>query len=170
VAPSDLVFRTWRGRDVDALVEYANNRNVWINLKDRFPFPYTREDAEAWVGMNHLLIGPPVNFAIVVEGKASGGVGLDLLEDVLQRTANVGYWVAEPLWNQGLATAAVEFICNYAFSALPLDRLQAAVFDWNPASSRVLEKNGFAQEGRLRRTVVKDGRVGDLLLYGRLRP
>jgi ribosomal-protein-alanine N-acetyltransferase len=170
VAPSELVFRTWRARDVDALVEYANNRNVWINLKDRFPFPYTREDAEAWVGMNHLLIGPPVNFAIDVGGKACGGVGLDLLEDVLQRTASVGYWVAEPLWNQGIATRAVEFICNYAFSALPVDRLQAGVFDWNPASARVLEKSGFVQEGRLRRAVVKEGRVGDLLLYGRLRP
>jgi ribosomal-protein-alanine N-acetyltransferase len=170
VPPPDLVFRTWRSRDVDSLVEYANNRNIWINLKDRFPSPYTKEDAEAWIGMNHLLIGPPVNFAIAVGGKASGGVGLDLLDDFQERTANVGYWVGEPLWNRGIATAAVDFISNYAFSALPLDRLQAGVFDWNPASARVLEKAGYVQEGRLRRAVVKEGRVGDLLMYARLRP
>jgi ribosomal-protein-alanine N-acetyltransferase len=170
VAPPDLLFRTWRARDLDALVEYANNRKVWMNLKDRFPFPYTENDAEEWIGMNHLLIGPPVNFAIVVGGKASGGVGLDLLEDIHQRTASIGYWVAEPLWNQGIATEAVGFICSYAFSALPVDRLQAGVFEWNPASARVLEKSGFVQEGRLRRAVVKDGQVGDLLLYGLLRP
>jgi RimJ/RimL family protein N-acetyltransferase len=170
VPPPDLVFRTWRARDVDSLVEHANNRQIWLNLKDRFPHPYTRQDAEAWIGMNHLLLGPPVNFAIVVDGKAAGGVGVELLEDVLARTASVGYWVAESLWGRGIATAAVEFITSYAFSGLPVDRLQAGVFDWNPASARVLEKAGFQQEGRLRRAVVKEGRVGDLLLYGKLRP
>jgi ribosomal-protein-alanine N-acetyltransferase len=169
VPPADLLFRTWRARDLDGLVAHANNRNVWINLKDRFPHPYTREDGEAWIGMNHLLIGPPVNFAIVVGGDAIGGVGLELLDDVFERSASIGYWLGEPFWGQGIGTAAVDFISHYAFSSLPLDRLQASVFDWNPASSRVLEKGGFALEGRLRRAVVKEGRTGDLLLYGRLR-
>jgi RimJ/RimL family protein N-acetyltransferase len=169
VPPPDLVFRTWRSTDVDSLVEHANNRNIWLNLKDRFPHPYTREDAEDWVGMNHLLIGPPVNFALEVGGTAVGGIGIDLLDDVFERTAGVGYWVAQPFWGRGIATAALEFITHYAFSSLPVDRLQAGVFEWNPASARVLEKAGFVQEGRLRRAVIKDGRVGDLLLYGRLR-
>jgi [ribosomal protein S5]-alanine N-acetyltransferase len=165
----DLLFRTWRAGDVEALVEHANNRNVWLNLKDRFPHPYTRQDGEDWIGMNHFVVGPPFNFAIVVEGRACGAVGLEPLEDVFARTASVGYWVAEPLWGRGIATAAVEFITHYAFTSLPLDRLQAGVFDWNPASARVLEKAGYSPEGRLRRTVLKDGRVGDLLLYGLLR-
>jgi RimJ/RimL family protein N-acetyltransferase len=119
--------------------------------------------------MNHLLIGPPVNFALEVGGTAVGGIGIDLLDDVFERTAGVGYWVAQPFWGRGIATAALEFITHYAFSSLPVDRLQAGVFEWNPASARVLEKAGFVQEGRLRRAVIKDGRVGDLLLYGRLR-
>jgi len=170
VPTPELLFRTWRARDLDSLVEHANNRKIWLNLEDRFPHPYTLQDAEAWIGMNHLLIGPPVNFAIVVDGKAVGGVGVELLDDVHERTAKVGYWVAEPLWGRGIATAAVEFITGYAFSALPIDRLQAGVFDWNVASARVLEKAGYEQEGRLRRAVIKEGRVGDLLLYGRLRP
>jgi ribosomal-protein-alanine N-acetyltransferase len=166
--PADLTFRTWRTRDVDALVQHANNRNVWVNLKDRFPHPYERADAESWIGMNHLVLGPPVNFAIDVGGEAIGGVGVEPLEDVFHRTANIGYWVAEPFWGRGIATAAVQFICEYAMRTFPLDRLQATVFDWNPASGRVLEKNRFVLEGRQRRAVIKDGRVGDLLLYGRL--
>jgi RimJ/RimL family protein N-acetyltransferase len=166
-----VTFRTWRTGDVDALVRHANNRNVWRNLKDRFPHPYTRAHAEDWIGMNHMLLGPPVNFAIAidVDDEAVGGVGVELLEDVQQRTANVGYWVAEPFWGRGIATRAVEFIVDYAFRTFPLDRLQASVFGWNPASARVLEKCGFALEGRLRRTVVKDDQVTDLLVYGRLR-
>jgi len=166
--PTDLTFRTWRTRDVDALVERANNRNVWLNLKDRFPHPYTKADAESWIGMNHLVLGPPVNFAIDVGGDAIGGVGVEPLEDVFHRTANIGYWVAEPHWGRGIATAAVEFISEYAFRTFPIHRLQASVFDWNPASARVLEKAGFTLEGRQRRAVVKDGREGDLLLYARL--
>jgi RimJ/RimL family protein N-acetyltransferase len=166
--PPDLTFRTWRTRDVDALVERANNRNVWINLKDRFPHPYTKEDAESWIGMNHLVLGPPVNFAIDTGGEAIGGVGVEPLEDVFHRTAAIGYWVAEPYWGRGIATAAVRFISEYAMRTFPIDRLQASVFDWNVASARVLEKAGFTLEGRQRRAVVKDGRVGDLLLYARL--
>jgi len=166
--PTDLTFRTWRTRDVDALVERANNRNFWLNLKDRFPHPYTKADAESWIGMNHLVLGPPVNFAIDVGGDAIGGVGVEPLEDVFHRTANIGYWVAEPHWGRGIATAAVEFISEYAFRTFPIHRLQASVFDWNPASARVLEKAGFTLEGRQRRAVVKDGREGDLLLYARL--
>jgi ribosomal-protein-alanine N-acetyltransferase len=166
--PDDLTFRTWRTRDVEALVEHANNRNVWLNLKDRFPHPYTREDAESWIGMNHLVLGPPVNFAIDVGGQAIGGVGVEPLEDVFHRSANLGYWVAEPFWGRGIATAAVQFICEYAWRTFPVDRLQAAVFEWNPASVRVLEKAGFTAEGRQRRAVSKDGRVGDLLLFARL--
>jgi ribosomal-protein-alanine N-acetyltransferase len=167
---SELVFRTWRSRDVESLVHYANNKNIWMNLKDRFPHPYTASDAEDWIGMNHVLVGPPVNFAIELQGEAIGGVGLELLEDVLEQTANVGYWLAEPFWGRGIATAALEFITGYAFETFPLNRLQAGVFDWNPASARVLEKVGYVAEGRLRRAVVKDGRTGDLLLFGRTRP
>lgn len=166
--PSDLTFRTWRTRDVDALVERANNRNVWMNLKDRFPHPYTRADAESWIGMNHLVLGPPVNFAIDSGGEAIGGVGVEPLDDVFHRTANIGYWVAEPFWGRGIATAAVEFISEYALRTFPIHRLQAAVFDWNPASARVLEKAGYILEGRQRRNVSKGDRVGDLLLYARL--
>lgn len=166
--PADLTFRTWRTRDVEALVAHANNRKVWINLKDRFPHPYTRADAESWIGMNHLVLGPAVNFAIDIGGEAIGGVGVEPLDDVFHRTGNIGYWVAEPFWGRGIGTAAVEFISEYAPKTFALDRLQASVFDWNPASARVLEKAGFALEGRQRRAVNKDGRVGDLLLYGRL--
>lgn len=168
-ALGELTFRTWRSKDVDALVEHANNRKIWLNLKDRFPHPYTREDAESWIGMNHLVLGSPVNFAIDLGGNAVGAVSAEPLEDVFHRTANIGYWVAEPFWGRGIATRAVEFITGYAFDSLGVDRLQASVFDWNAASIRVLTKASYTLEGCLRRTVVKEDRVGDLLLYARLR-
>ena len=50
-----------------------------------------------------------------------------------------------------------------------LERLQATVFEWNPASARVLEKAGYVLEGRLRRFIIKDGRIGDAFMYASLR-
>ena len=68
---------------------------------------------------------------------------------------------------------AAEFSRDLDLALLPdpanLHRLEAAVFGWNLASARVLEKAGYSLEGRLRRSVIKDGRIADSLLYARLR-
>lgn len=167
-APS-LTFRTWRARDVDALCRHANNRKIWLNLKDRFPHPYRKTDAQRWIDLNHAILAPPQSFAIELGGEVVGGVGLDKLKDVHQGTAEIGFWVGEPFWGGGIATEAARFISGYAFATFPFVRLQAGVFEWNPASTRVLEKAGFTLEGRLRRAITKEGRVGDLLMYARVR-
>lgn len=164
-AAEGLVFRNWRAGDVPALCRYGNNRNVWLNLLDRFPHPYGVRDAKRWIALNNATLSAAVNFAIDLSGEVIGGVGLDRKQDVHRGTAEVGYWVGEPFWGRGIATAAVRFITGYAFSALPLLRLEARVFAWNPASARVLEKAGFRLEGRLRQAITKDGRVGDALLF-----
>ena len=167
--PTGLTFRTWRSRDVEALCKHANNPNVWKNLLDRFPHPYTRRDAERWIELNHATLSAPLNFAIELDGEAIGGVGVDRRKDVHAGTGEIGYWVAEPFWGRGIATAAVRFIDDYAFRAFPFIRLQAALFAENAASARVLEKAGYTLEGRLRHAYTKNGHTGDLLIYGLLR-
>ena len=164
-----IALRRWRPSDRDALAFYANNRKVWINLTDRFPHPYTQADAEAWIARCSAEAQNPTNFAIDFQGTAIGGIGFEILTDVYRLTAAIGYWLGEPFWGKGIATFALKKATSYAFSKFQLERLQAAVFEWNPASARVLEKAGYALEGRLRHNVVKDGRIGDSLLYARLR-
>lgn len=166
---SRCTLRPWRAGDEPALVRYANNRNVSGNLKDRFPFPYTAADADAWIA--HASAQTPVsNFAIVVDGGAAGGVGIELGTDVFHRSAEIGYWLGEPFWGRGIATEVLRAATDYAWATFDIIRLEAGVFGWNPASARVLEKAGYALEGRMRQGVVKDGRVGDRLIYGLLRP
>jgi len=164
-----VTLRRWRARDIDGLVRFANNRNVWINLKDRFPYPYTEADARAWIAHCEARTGDPTTFAIDLAGVAVGGIGLELHGDVYRVTATVGYWLAEPFWGRGITTAAVKALSTYAFTSFDLHRLQADVFDWNRASARVLEKAGYTLEARLRRNIIKDGRIADTLLYARLR-
>jgi RimJ/RimL family protein N-acetyltransferase len=162
-------LRPWREGDQAALVRYADNRNVSVNMRNRFPFPYSTADADAWIA--HTATQTPVcNFAIVVDATAVGGIGVELGSDVFHRSAEIGYWLGEPFWGRGIATEALGAVTEYAFATFDILRLEAGVFGWNPASARVLEKAGYTLEGRMRRAVVKHGRVGDRLIYGRLRP
>jgi RimJ/RimL family protein N-acetyltransferase len=162
-------LRPWRVGDEPSLVRYADNRNVSRNLKDRFPFPYTAADADTWIG--HVATQTPATaFAIVVDGAAVGGIGIELGTDVHRRSAEIGYWLGEPFWGRGIATEALRALTDYAFATFDICRLEAGVFDWNPASARVLEKAGYTLEGRARSAVVKDGRLGDRLLYALVRP
>jgi RimJ/RimL family protein N-acetyltransferase len=66
-------------------------------------------------------------------------------------------------------SAAVRATAEFALSQLDLVRLEAPVFEWNPASMRVLEKCGFVREGVLRKSVVKDGKIIDAVIYARVR-
>jgi RimJ/RimL family protein N-acetyltransferase len=87
-------IRNWRPGDETALVRYANNRKIWLNLRDAFPHPYTADDARAWIKFA-MEQNPAVNFAIASYEEAIGGVGLKLQEDVFRRSAEIGYWLGE---------------------------------------------------------------------------
>jgi RimJ/RimL family protein N-acetyltransferase len=160
--------RSFRYDDAEALAGYANNRRVWINLRDRFPHPYTRGDAEAWID-HGLRETPETSFAIASDKEVIGDVGLQLQGDIHRRSAEVGYWLGEPFWGRGIATEALRAVTDYAFANFELIRLYAGVLAWNPASCRVLEKAGYTCEGRLRANVTKDGKTIDEWLYAIVR-
>jgi len=161
-------LRPWRKGDEEALVRGANNREVWRNLRDGFPHPYTLADANAWIE-RCVVIDPPRGLAIEVRGEPRGSIGVFPLEDVHRRTAEIGYWLAEEEWGRGIMTEAVAAMTERAFREMDVVRIQAAVFEWNPASMRVLEKCGYVREGWLRKSVWKDGQLIDSAMYARLR-
>jgi len=160
------VVRSWTWKDCDALVHHANNRNIWINLRDRFPYPYTREDGKRWLEIA-TEIKPETNFAIAVQGEAIGAIGFSIQSDVGYRSAEIGYWLGEGFWGRGIATQALRAVTDYAFEHYDLCRIYAHVFEWNMASARVLEKAGYTLEARLKKSVTKDERTIDQLLYAR---
>ncbi len=160
-------LRPWRPCDEDALAQHANNQ-IWINLRDRFPHPYTMPDAISWVEHARAQ-DPPTNLAIATTAEAIGSIGLALQADVHRRSAEIGYWLAEPFWGRGIATRALRAFSDYAFATFDLVRLYGTPFEWNPASARVLEKAGFACEGLLRESITKDGRSVGAWMYGLVR-
>jgi RimJ/RimL family protein N-acetyltransferase len=157
-------IRSWRVGDEPALARHADNRKVWLNVRDRFPHPYTAADAKTWVA-KVTAATPETQFAIEVDGEAAGGIGLFLQEDVARYSAELGYWLGESHWGRGLMTSVVRGFTEFAFGTFALCRIYAVVFEWNPASMRVLEKAGYSLEGHHRRAAVKDGRVLDQRTY-----
>jgi [ribosomal protein S5]-alanine N-acetyltransferase len=166
---TEVTLRRWRKDDRERLAQLANNRNVSINLRDVFPFPYTLADAKAWIAHCEARPGTPTQFAIAIESQLVGGIGFEPLSGVYRICADIGYWIAEPYWGRGIATAALLDASRRAFAEFPLERLEARVFAWNPASMRVLEKAGYQMEGRMRHSVIKDGQVIDSVIYALLR-
>jgi len=156
--------RDWSPADKADLVRYANNRNVWRNLTHMFPNPYTEADADEWFAM--LAAMPePTHWAIEVDGQAVGGIGVSVGKGVFSKKAEFGYWLGEPYWGRGIMTGAARAVAPYALERFGLVRLEAAVFAWNPASMRVLEKCGFVREGVSRAGVFKDGQLLDEVDY-----
>jgi len=162
------VIRPWLPGDEESLVAHANNYNVWRNMRNRFPHPYTTDDAREWI-RHTAEESPRTNFAIVVDGEAAGGIGLVLNGDIHRCSAEIGYWLGEAFWGRGVVTEAVRAITQWAFDNFNLSRIYAGVLEWNPASMRVLEKAGYQFEGRLRKAVVKQNQVMDEFIYSIVR-
>ncbi|HEX6528170.1 MAG TPA: GNAT family protein, partial [Burkholderiales bacterium] len=108
-------------------------------------------------------------WVIEVDGCAAGGIGIDAGEGVHAKTARFGYWLGENCWGRGIMSSAAGATADYVFEHFDVARLEAPVFEWNPASMRVLEKCGFVREAVLRRSILKDGQLIDAVLYARLR-
>jgi [ribosomal protein S5]-alanine N-acetyltransferase len=156
--------RSWRSSDLESLVAHANNRKIWINLRDRFPHPYTARDGSAFLRHTREQ-RPETAFAIAVNGEAVGGIGFELRGDVERVSAEIGYWLGEPFWGRGMTTEALVAVTGYAVATHGLTRVYAVPFAWNTASCRVLEKAGYVLEGRMRRSAIKDGAITDQLQY-----
>lgn len=157
------------------LVNHLNDKEVSDTMLT-IPFPYTLQDAENWIyfTLNLRASGKqPQSFAIRlhVTGEVIGGIGLNLKEEKFYRhQAEIGYWVAKKYWNKGIITDAIKTFSNLAFNLYPfLEKLTALVFIHNIGSQKVLEKNGFKEEGLLRKHIRKNDEFYDCKAYGLLK-
>lgn len=157
-------LRPLQEKDRDSIALYANNLKIWKGVRDHFPYPYTKEDAAAFIRIAQAEQDAVVK-AIVVDNIAVGAIGIHPQEDVHRICVEVGYWIGEDYWGRGICTAAVKEMTQLAFE-LGYTRVFATVFGNNPASGRVLEKAGFEFEGTMKAAAIKDGEIIDVLMYG----
>ena len=162
-------LRKWSLADKEGLTELCNAVDRTF-LSDRLPNPYTDENADWWLNMVTKSEGIDGTFrAIVVDGKIVGSISIERKADIYRLDGELGYMLLRDYWNRGLMSRAVGQVCEIAIKELGLKRITANVFHPNLASQRILQKNGFKQEGVMRKAVIKEGIFYDILIYGLLK-
>lgn len=164
-------IKKWELSDAADLAAALSNRKVQDNLRDGLPYPYTEQDAVEYI--KAMLAADETEtfaFAVTVDNRAVGSIGVFRQGNIHRQTAELGYYIAESCWGKGMMTEAVKQTCAYVFEHSDIIRIYAEPFSHNAASCRVLEKAGFQYEGTLRSGAVKNGKVIDMKMYSLLRP
>ena len=160
----DFRLRPWNISDLPSLVAHANNFNVARFMTDLFPHPYTEESGRGFIAF--ATKDDPIHiFAIEVDGEAAGGIGIHPQQDIMRKNAELGYWLGEKFWGNGIVTRAIPQMVDFAFRTYDITRVFARPFGNNPASHRVLEKCGFRLEARIAGNIIKNGEILDELIY-----
>lgn len=188
--PHNISIRPYHApTDCAPLSLHANNLAVWNNLRNRMPHPYTPTDSLNWITHANSTLAPsgpwdsstasatgpplPTHYAICIADTAVGSIGLDFgsPDDVYARTAELGYWLGEAHWGQGIMNAAVPAFVAWAWETFGvLVRINAETDAGNVGSGRVLERAGLRVEGRREKGCVKNGVLRDVVLWGMVRP
>ena len=159
-------LRKWSMDDVPYLAEILNNKKILNNLRDGLPFPYTQEDAYAFI---EIMLDADKRtiyaFEITIDYTVVVSIGAFRKDNIHSQTAEIGYYVSESYWGKGIGTNAVKQICKYIFTNTDIIRIFAEPFAYNESSCRILEKAGFKYEGTLRKNAVKNGIILDMKMY-----
>jgi [ribosomal protein S5]-alanine N-acetyltransferase len=194
--PNGITIRRFRLTDVNALTYHANNKEVWNNLRNRMPHPYTLAESESWINLNldtskWVASGPyipaaqgapggaatgehlPSNYAICQNDEIIGSIGLVFGDEneIYCRTAEIGYWLSKDHWGRGIMGAVTPAFVEWAWSTFDrLLRINGSVMEGNLGSERCLQKAGLVEEGRKKMAFVKNGKFGTEIIMGALRP
>ena len=163
-------IRKWELSDARDLATALSNKKIQDNLRDGLPYPYTEQDGKEFISaMLAANENDTFAFAITVNGKVIGSIGAFRQTNIHNKTAELGYYIAEEYWGKGIMTEAVKQLCDYVFSHTDIIRIYAEPFSYNIGSCRVLEKAGFQYEGTLRSNALKNGNVLDMKMYSKLK-
>jgi len=160
-------LRNWRKEDKTDLLTFANNKKIYDNLRDMFPYPYTEKDADHW--LNIAISQPKTFFVIEVKGRFAGSIGIEFKNDIYRKNAEIGYWLAEPFWNKGIITESIGLITSYVFKNFEIIRIIAEPFADNTGSRKALVKAGYKCEVVLRNNIIKNNVVKDSCIYSVLK-
>ena len=162
-------LRPWQANDLEPLVAVANNKQIYDQVRDMFPHPYTLDDGKYWLSVN-VGVTPVINFVIEVEGEFAGSIGMVPQTDVYRCNMEIGYWLGEPFWRKGIATKAVDLIVNLIWHQYPhVHRIYANTYEHNEASQQVLKKNDFVLESVHKKGVIKNSQLLDEYVWVKLR-
>lgn len=161
-------LRKWRAGDAESLAKHLNNKNIWDNCRDGLPYPYTLQDANAFI--THVAQSESNSeYCIEIDGEAVGNIGFVRGADVERFSAEIGYWIAEPYWNKGIMSDALKHAIGHFLTTTDVIRVYATVYTSNQASARILEKVGFTMKCILTKAAFKNGQFTDMFYFEKIK-
>ena len=165
-----LLLTTFTADDAVAIVAINNVPEVSANTVT-LPYPYTAEDA---IGFMQRFEGGDGRereacYAIRRRGDRALIGSIGIVPTPSHRRAELGYIIGREYRGVGYATEACAGVLGRCFTTLDLHKVTAAWYSDNPASGRILEKLGFANEGTVREQFFRGGRWRDSVTMGLLR-
>ena len=169
IETDDFILRNWKNEDAERLALIANNKKLYDNLTDAFPYPYYLKDAEAYITFAQKEENLSTLFAIEINGLVNGSMGAFVNKDIYRKNMNIGYYLAEEFWGKGIMPKVIKAFVKYLFENFDINRVYAEPFTRNIGSRRALEKAGFKLEAELSNNVIKDGVIEGSCIYSVLR-
>ncbi len=158
--------------DESALVKWLNDEVIYHNTL-RIPLPYKIEHARDFIYYTRLMRkehNKPTEWAIRnPAGEMIGCIGFSRIYGKYAHKDEMGYWLATPYRGKGIMTRVIAVVSDWGFEQFDLWRLEAPVFPHNPASGKVLEKNGFVAEGILHNYVLKENKPMNVIMYAKIK-
>ena len=158
-----LILRKYKLEDADDLAKICNNYNIYKYTMN-IPYPYEKQNAIDYI---NFLLENPDNYVFAITDKKTGtlygNVSIGLKK---HNKGEIGYFVGEEYWGNGIATEATKAIIEYGFKQLNLHKIFARHLEGNKASGRVMEKSGMFYEGTLKDEVIKEDKYQNVAFYG----
>lgn len=153
-------------KDIPHITEYANNSRI-AEMTLNTPYPYQERDAVFWLNMANEGFRDQSKYIFAISllpiDEFIGGISLRINKRF--NRAELGYWIGEPFWNNGYATEATKEVLKFGFEEIGLHKVLATHFLRNPASGKVLAKNGMIKEAQLKEHVKKDNEYLSVIQY-----
>lgn len=168
---NQITLRKLKRSDAADMQRVINHKDIakWTIL---IPHPYTLAEARKFIAKCIRHYSKKTAYPLAISsnetGKVIGLIGLNDI-NVGNKRAELGYWLGKRYWNRGITTEAIGLICKFAFEKLRLHKVFAVTFERNAASHKVLQKNGFKLEGKLREDYYLYRRWHDMLYWGLLK-
>ena len=149
---------------VTANYEHLHEWMPWVN--ESFTRDSVRDYYRRTLG-KFAADGDEIGLNIVFKGAVAGGIGFHEINRV-DRSAEIGYWLAKEATGRGLITKSVGKLLDYAFDEMKLNRVVIKCVPENAKSRAVPERLGFTIEGIEREAGWLHTRYVDHVVYSML--
>ncbi len=152
--------------DVPTIVGYAGDPDVSKTTLN-IPYPYEAKDAIYWINNAYQRFLNQTQYTFAIRNTETeafmGGIGLRVNQRF--NRAELGYWIAKPFWGRGYGTEAAGAVITFGFERLDLHKIHASYLEENPASGKVMQKNGMIREGEMKDHFFRDGAYKSVIQY-----